>query len=149
MYKSLYPSIMMEFQIAPNTQIGRIDIDHVVYSGENAYQIESEKYSRGGEFIENMMTDNCIEFAKRWLHLAGINEFIEDMKEYESNIDHNFRRFKVVNGKLVQNPIYTITDKPIKVVVVGDQKPKAIYLFSTLVDNNISSNFDKLTTGDK
>ena len=34
-FKSLYPSIMSELNIAPNTQIGRIEIDEVVYKGEN------------------------------------------------------------------------------------------------------------------
>ena len=51
-YKSLYPSIMSEFNIAPNTQIGRIEINSKVYNNENTYKIPEEKYSRGGEFID-------------------------------------------------------------------------------------------------
>ena len=42
----------------------------------------NEKYSRGGEFIENMVTDNIIEFCKRWFHLAGFNEILEDINEF-------------------------------------------------------------------
>lgn len=79
-YKSLYPHIDIENNIAPNTQIGRIDIPNKVYENENAYM--NEKYSRGGEFIENMVTDNIIEFCKRWFHLAGINELLEDIEEF-------------------------------------------------------------------
>ena len=41
-----------------------------------------QRYSRSGEFIENMVTDNEIEFCKRWFHLAGFNELLEDANEY-------------------------------------------------------------------
>ena len=81
-FKSLYPSIMGELNIAPNTQIGKIEIRQKVYDNENAYHIEDEKYSRGGEFIENLVTDNHIEFCHRWLKLANMSEMIEDIDEY-------------------------------------------------------------------
>ena len=81
-YKSLYPSIMLEFNIAPNTQYGKIVIPDKVYKNENAYCTAEEQYSRGGEFIENLVTDNIIEFCKRWYYLAGVNEIIEDIDEY-------------------------------------------------------------------
>ena len=81
-YKSLYPSIMLEFNIAPNTQYGKIVIPDKVYKNENAYGTAEEQYSRGGEFIENLVTDNIIEFCKRWYYLAGVNEIIEDIDEY-------------------------------------------------------------------
>ena len=79
----MYPSCIHEFNIAPNTQIGRIEIDEKVYPGENAYKYEL--YSRGGEFIENMVTDNHIEFCHRWFGLASVEEFINDMDEYYMN----------------------------------------------------------------
>lgn len=82
MFKSLYPSLMGEFNIAPNTQIGKIEIREKVYDGENAYHIEEDKYSRGGEFIENLVTDNHIEFCHRWFKLANVSEMIEDIDEY-------------------------------------------------------------------
>lgn len=73
---------MIEFNIAPNTQIGRIEIPNKVYANENAFNIEKEKYSRGGEFIENLVTDNMIEYCHRWFHLANIEEFLSDMDEF-------------------------------------------------------------------
>ena len=39
-FKSLYPSLMDENNIAPNTQIGRIDIPEKVYVNENVYNID-------------------------------------------------------------------------------------------------------------
>jgi len=32
-----------------------------------------------------MVTDNEIEFCKRWFHLAGFNELLEDANEYFAN----------------------------------------------------------------
>ena len=86
-FKSLYPSIMGEDNIAPNTQIGKIEIPEKVYKDENAYGIEAEKYSRGGEFIENMVTDNHIEFCHRWFHLANFTEMLDDIDEYYKNLN--------------------------------------------------------------
>lgn len=85
----MYPSIINENNIAPNTQIGRIIIDHVVYQGENAFN--TEKYTRGGEFIENMVTNNHLEFCHRWLHLANFQEFKEDMQEYYNKTRISYR----------------------------------------------------------
>jgi hypothetical protein len=79
-YKSLYPSITLQFGIAPNTIIGRINIPQKVFEGENPFL--NDKYNRGGDFIENLISDNIIEFCRRWLHLAGFKELLEDMQEY-------------------------------------------------------------------
>lgn len=108
-YKSLYPSIMLEFNIAPNTQVGRIIIPEKVYEHENVYKLDEEKYSRGGEFVENMVTNNEIEFCKRWFNLAGIEEFLEDINEFYS--DRGFNRFSnLMNAGFVESPVVPISD---------------------------------------
>jgi DNA polymerase elongation subunit (family B) len=84
-FKALYPSLDGENNIAPNTLIAKIEINEKVYDNENAYGIEAEKYSRSGEFIENMVTDNHIEFCHRWFKLAGFQEVLEDIDEYIEN----------------------------------------------------------------
>ena len=81
-FKALYPSVLGEFNIAPNTQIGKIIVDEKVYDNENSYHVDAEKYSRGGEFIENMVTDNYIEYCHRWFKLANTEEMIDDIDEY-------------------------------------------------------------------
>ena len=69
-YKSLYPSIMRQYGIAPNTQIGKVIIDNVVHYKENRFKYG--KYDRGGQFFEDFTASNYIEFCNRWFHLAGI-----------------------------------------------------------------------------
>lgn len=79
-YKSLYPSILRELNIAPNTQIGIIEIANIVWNGENPFNYG--KYHRGGQFIEDFKSGVYIEFCKRWLHLAGFDEILQDIQEY-------------------------------------------------------------------
>ena len=79
-YKSLYPSILREFNIAPNTQIGKVEIANPVHGKENPF--EYDKYSRGGQFLEDFQCGSVIEFCSRWFHLAGYMEMLDDMKEY-------------------------------------------------------------------
>ena len=68
------------------------------------------KYSRGGEFIENLVTDNHLSFCKRWFHLAGIQEFLDDMEEYR-------RQFMIsYSSNGVYTPYYY--DKNDKFVIV-------------------------------
>lgn len=132
MYKSLYPSVISENNIAPNTQIGRIEIDEKVYPGENAYKYEL--YSRGGEFIENMVTDNHIEFCHRWFGLASIEEFISDMDEYYmengfgeySKIDMNPRAALVPISGGVQAALVKTNSKVNSAVIFVNERDKSI-----------------------
>lgn len=87
-YKSLYPSITLENNMAPNTQIGKIELpDPISYmEHEDMYSSDEEiaKYCRSGEFLENMMSGNHLEFCKRWLHLGDFRDVVDDMFEYFS-----------------------------------------------------------------
>ena len=103
---------MSEFNIAPNTQIGRIEIPVKVYENENLYNIEADKYSRGGEFIENLVTDNMIEYCHRWFHLANFEEILEDIDEFYNNL--NFGRFSNLEA---------VFNSPIVPTSSGIQKP--------------------------
>ena len=84
-YKSLYPSITIENNMAPNTQIGKMYINEQVHDKEHwdmyTSDEETAKYSRAGEMLENLMSGNHIEFCHRWLHLGNVKELLEDIVE--------------------------------------------------------------------
>lgn len=121
-YKSLYPSITLENNIAPNTQIARIIMDDKVYKNENAYN--QDKYSRSGEFIENLVSDCIIEFCSRYFYLANVTELLcEDLLEYDSiyhfGIEDLLRKYNYgfrFGINKIQPIHFNITDKisPIK-----------------------------------
>lgn len=81
-FKSLYPSIDRECNLAPNTIIGKIIIDNKVHKWENPYH--NKDYDRGGQFMEDLVTGNPLEFCKRWFGFADFREILEDINEYFS-----------------------------------------------------------------
>lgn len=131
---------MGEFNIAPNTQIGKIIIDEKVYNDENAYHIEEEKYSRGGEFIENLVTDSIIDFCHRWFHLANVEEAISDIDEYfeqysigkYSNLSSVFSPILPAVSKH-QSAVYHTSSKSIQAVEFSTPRPKE-YTYYNLIE---------------
>lgn len=95
-YKRLYPSLMQEFNMGPNTQIGKILIENSPYN-----DIPELKIDGGGTFVENLASFNFIEFCHRWLHMANIEQVLDDIKEYQ-NTD---QKKKIVQFKNKNNPI--------------------------------------------
>lgn len=79
-FKSLYPSIAREHNMAPNTQIGKIIIQDKVHSLENPFN--NPKYDRGGQFIEDLTSQNLISFCSRWLGFASFREWLADLEYY-------------------------------------------------------------------
>ena len=87
-YKALYPSDDMQGNMAPNTQIGLIEMNNQVWSNENI--LKDPDYWRAGEFVDNLVCQNIIMVANRWLSLASFKEFVlQDLIEYAAanNID--------------------------------------------------------------
>ena len=124
-FKALYPNITLENNIAPNTLLAAIKIPEKVYDRENFYN--NEKYNRAGEYIENLVTDNVIEFSHRYLKLAGFKEFIlEDMLEY-------YEKYYDLNQ--LTNPYYGIyfTDSW-KEAIHFNYNKQALYFFPESLD---------------
>lgn len=123
-YSSLYPSIILENNLAPNTQIGKIIIEdptnpNKTFSLEEHQDMYSSsdeiaRYSRGGEFLENLMCNNPLEFGRRWMHLGDIHQVIEDMKEYY--------QFNGYTGMPMNNDdiVYFVKDSMVDVVTIED-----------------------------
>ena len=109
----MYPSIDIENNIASNTQIGKIIIEEKVFDQENRFC--DDKYTRGGEFIENIVCDNIIEFSNRWLHLGTFSDLLNDIKEYyviafdtTYGYKYLFNDYIYENGAYITSPIKMI-----------------------------------------
>ena len=106
-YKSLYPSIAREHNTAPDTIIGKVIIGEKIYDNENPFMYTD--YDRGGAFMEDYVTDNPVEFGRRWMSLAGYKDLIADVKEYMKKVnvikptyEGNIRPFVI----LAENGVY-------------------------------------------
>lgn len=111
-YKSLYPSIMQEFNMAHHTQIGRVLVDEGIYENENRFN-DLEHYNRNTEFIENFQSHVFLEFATRWLHLADYSTLYKDIEEYYTNIKLPFR-FKPYNPQTGKFKPFNFVNKDLK-----------------------------------
>lgn len=101
-FTRLYPSITQEYNMAPNTEIGYIKIPVKIYEAENA--IHNEKYTRSGQFIEDMTSECDIEFAHRWFNLASFKEAYADIIEYFNTEESPF--YRLVNDDLIPKQVY-------------------------------------------
>ena len=92
--------------------IGAIYIPEKIYDNENYYR--NPRYNRAGEFIENLVTDNVLEFSHRYFHLASFEEFLfEDLPEFinmgymRSTTTHNNAvYFLPPNANMKQNAVH-------------------------------------------
>ena len=79
-YKSLYPSLMIELNLAPNTQVGKMIIDTCVYEFENEFH--NPDWNRGAAFAQDIISRNYITIGHRWFGLATYKDIIKDIMEY-------------------------------------------------------------------
>jgi len=132
LFKALYPSVIHENNIAPNTQLGKIEIDEPIYSKENPYKYEL--YNRGGDFIEHMVTDNFILFAHRWFNLANFKQFLEDMDEYYnhkgfgnySELEKNYMSPIIPASTGVRSAVVFTNERTYKPIVFYNERNKEI-----------------------
>lgn len=131
---------MGEFNIAPNTQIGKIIIAEKIYDNENTYHTDMELYSRSGEFIDNMSVDNIIEFCHRWFKLANITDFIKDIDEFYNN--RSFGRFSTLastcyNLQGTVCPILPTVKGPVSPIEFGRDHTKA-FVFNNKLNEDMT-----------
>ena len=91
-YKRLYPSLIQEFNMAPNTQIGKIFIDDAPYKDPDELRLDA-----GSSFCENLTSYNFIKFCHRWLNLQDIEGLMKDINEYFTN--YRTPLYKLGNGE--------------------------------------------------
>ena len=101
-YASLYPSILREFNMSPNTQIGKIIIDNKIWDEEDPFNYKF--YDRGAAFAEDLHSNDYISFCNRWLNLASYRELYDDIIEY---IDMNNYKYRMNCNAFVENKLYS------------------------------------------
>lgn len=111
---------MREFGIAPNTQIGKIEIENKVYDKENPFNYD--KYCRSAQFLQDLYADNYIEFAERWFHLAGFEDMLNDMDEYFKSNTPIGERFRGEHSNFIKWKDNTIQNDNNNFIIWNDEK---------------------------
>ena len=124
-FKSLYPSIAREHNMAPNTQIGKIMINEQVHPLENPFN--NPKYDRGGQFIEDLTSQNIVSFCSRWLGFPGFKEWLKDLEYYYTHIEMPRFRLYPKSNKIFMK--FNGTPKPQRIFYYDEEiaKPRKIF----------------------
>ena len=104
-FSSLYPSIIREFNLGPNTQIGKIK-----FQFENLDDKENEDI--GQHFIQDYVTHDSLNFCHKYMGLPNFEEMIKTIQQLISSkkfeTEREFKEYK--NGELVDFDEYTDED---------------------------------------
>lgn len=84
LYASLYPSLIIGYNIAMNTQIGMLLIDEKMSNLENRRHLEH--WTRSGEFFEDLHTKNWILVGVKWFNLAGVTDLVKFAEKYFNTV---------------------------------------------------------------
>lgn len=98
-YKSLYPSLLREFNIAPNTQIGRIIIPGLEF---NRFQMARANNCVQGAFVEDMQSQVWLEVGTRWFNLPNFTQLVRNTKKFFTEKANPIRCLRAYagNGKI-------------------------------------------------
>ena len=122
-YKALYPSIIDENNLAPNTQIGKIILPEQLDPKENRFN--NDYFDRAVYFVEDLVSHDRINFCERYLHLAGYEQMFDDIIEYFRTIhkpDRGLRFNDTITGKHIMCEIIPNKDKRTMVRIVDGPK---------------------------
>ena len=83
-YSALYPSILRQWNIASNTQIGKVEIADKVHDKENQARMQAWERSIG--FMEDLQSHVWLEFCSRWFNLADYTTLYHEVEEFFTKV---------------------------------------------------------------
>ena len=100
-YSSLYPSVIRQFNIAPNTQIGMVVIHEAVFANENKSNLDN--WTRSLAFMEDLQSRVWLEFCTRWFHLPNYTELYHEVELFFKTkaVPVNGLRYRDRNGLII------------------------------------------------
>ena len=78
-FSSMYPHIIIAFNVAPNCMIGKLIIDRDYKDIYN--DLEGKVEDPGKDFVDNMLIGNVANMGSKWFGLPTIDELVELAKE--------------------------------------------------------------------
>lgn len=105
-YASLYPSIIREFNIAPNTQIGLVIIDREF----TAIEAARANNTVAGAFMEDMRSQVWLEIGTRWFNLATYTELYYEVEEFFRSVMNPVYGTRLYNRDGTINPMTFYND---------------------------------------
>lgn len=101
-FSALYPSIIREFNIAPNTQIGMIIISRQFTADE----LIKANNTVAGAFIEDMISQVWLEIGTRWFNLADYTTLYHEVIEFFNTVMNPMYGLKSYERDGIIRPIH-------------------------------------------
>lgn len=83
-FSSMYPNIIITFNIAACTLIGKLIVGVKAKEYYMKHDIEVDNYDAGKDFMENYLSNNPLMLGKKWFNLPDIDE-LDDLLMDELN----------------------------------------------------------------
>ena len=127
-FSSLYPSIIREFNIAPNTQIGMLMVTRN-FTPEEAIRANN---TVAGAFIEDMISQVWLEIGTRWFNLADYTRLHSEVIEFFDTVMNPTYGLSIYDKKGLISPIQF--NKPGLIecpIIFHDEDPTIKYNYVT------------------
>ena len=124
-YTALYPSIIDENNMAPNTQHGKMLFPEQLDPKENRFN--NDYFDRGVWFTEDLVSHDRLNFCERYLHLASYEQMYDDIIEYFTTVIAPIRGLKdydCITGLRVMANIVPKGSKRTMCTIIDKSKPK-------------------------
>ena len=125
-YKALYPSIIAESNMAPNTMVGKVFFPEQLDPKENRFN--NEYFDRSVWFMEDLVSGNVLDFCQRYLGMMSYEQMYYSVLRY-------FR--EVINASRAPRYVDTITGLRFMYHLVDNTQKRLMY---RLVDNGKDRN---------
>lgn len=117
-YKALYPSIIDESNMAPNTMHGKIFFPEILDDKENRFN--NSYFDRTVWFMEDLISHDRINFCQRYLKLAGYLEMYYDIINYFTTVKAPMRGMcssdTINGGRIMCNIIPNMNNREMVII---------------------------------
>lgn len=99
-FSSMYPFIIISFNIAPNCMVGKLLIN-AEYNEVLKESLDGNIDDMGKDFIDNLLTENPSVMGSKWFSLPKIDTLIEELeKEFGLNHNREYMQLSIPEGFL-------------------------------------------------
>ena len=94
-FKALYPSIIHQNNMAPNTMHGKVFFPEQLDPKEDRFN--NENFNRSIWFMEDLLSGDVIDFCVRYLSMAGYEELYDDIVRYYTTVANAYNGLFIAN----------------------------------------------------
>lgn len=91
-FSSMYPNIIITFNIGPNCLVGKLTVnDKMISDRYNFKEIAEGSYDAGKDFMEAVLSGNVLMTGTRWFNLPDTNTLLKEL-EVEFGLNKNIKK---------------------------------------------------------